>query len=138
MDFIVGFQLRMALETEKLELKRSTVDLGVKAVLSDIGKGQYFIAEHDDTIIGSLLVTYEWSDWRNGQIWWLQSLYVVPPYRRKGVFREMYRFLKNEVLNNEDFKGIRLYVDRTNKIAQEVYEAMGMNGEHYQVYEWMK
>jgi GNAT superfamily N-acetyltransferase len=137
-DFIVGFQKSMALETENLVLDPSTVFLGVRAVLKDLSKGQYFLAECDGTVISSLLVTFEWSDWRNGQVWWLQSLYVVPEFRRKGIFRQMFLFLKNEVLENANLKGIRLYVDKTNKIAQEVYQALGMDGEHYQVFEWMK
>jgi ribosomal protein S18 acetylase RimI-like enzyme len=137
-ELIVGFQLCMAWETEKLELDKNTVILGARAVMNDPAKGEYFIAEHDGIVIGSLLVTYEWSDWRNGNVWWLQSLYVAPDFRRKGIFREMYLFLKQEVEKDPTLKGIRLYVDKTNKIAQEVYQAMGMNGEHYQVFEWMK
>jgi GNAT superfamily N-acetyltransferase len=137
-DFIIRFQLSMALETENMELDHPTVCLGVNAVVKDPAKGHYYVAEYEDKVIGSLLVTYEWSDWRNGQVWWLQSLYVVPEFRRKGIFREMYYFLKKEVSDDVNLRGIRLYVDKTNKIAQDVYQAMGMNGEHYQVFEWMK
>lgn len=137
-DFIIRFQLSMALETENMELDHPTVCLGVSAVVNDPAKGHYYVAEYEDKVIGSLLVTYEWSDWRNGQVWWLQSLYVVPEFRRRGIFREMYCFLRKEVSDDVNLKGIRLYVDKTNKIAQDVYQAMGMNGEHYQVFEWMK
>jgi ribosomal protein S18 acetylase RimI-like enzyme len=135
---IVEFQKCMALETENLVLDPTTVFLGVSAVLNDPSKGQYFLAECGGVVISSLLVTFEWSDWRNGQVWWLQSLYVVPDFRRKGVFRQMFLFLKNEILNDTNLKGIRLYVDKSNKLAQDVYQALGMDGEHYQVFEWMK
>ncbi len=136
--FIVDFQLRMARETENLQLDDERVNKGVRAVMDDPSKGQYYVAEHDGLIIGSLLITYEWSDWRNGQIWWIQSVFIIPEYRGKGVFRQMYRFLKQRVENDEQLVGLRLYVDFTNRTAQKVYEAMGMDGNHYRTYEWIK
>lgn len=137
-QFIVQFQLEMALETENLRLNKAIVDSGVEAVLNDHSKGEYFVAENDGLVIGSLLITYEWSDWRNGRIWWLQSLYVIPEWRRQGIFKTMFRHLQRLVEEDDSIKGLRLYVDRSNLAAQRVYKALGMNGEHYQVFEWMK
>ncbi len=138
-ELIVDFQVKMAYETEKMELNKKTVRQGVQAVFKDKSKGRYYIAENDDNeVVASLLTTFEWSDWRNGQVLWLQSVYVKPAYRRKGVFRKMYEHIKKTVLTNKQLAGIRLYVDKTNLPAQSVYNAIGMNGEHYHLYEWMK
>jgi len=135
---IAGFQLKMAIETENLKLDNETVQKGVKAVFEKPELGQYFIADTDGKIIASMLTTFEWSDWRNAQVWWLQSVYVLPEFRQKGIFKKMYEFVKILADMNENVGGIRLYVDKTNVRAQEVYKAVGMNGEHYQVFEWMK
>jgi len=138
MESIAGFQIRMALETENLALDRDTVIKGVEAVLGDPSKGRYFVAEDAGQVVASLLITYEWSDWRNGNVWWLQSLYVVPEWRRKGVFKEMFRVITQKVCSDDGVKGIRLYVDKANTVAQETYRSLGMNGDHYLMYEWMK
>ena len=135
---IAGFQLKMAIETENLKLDAETVGKGVKAVFEKPELGQYFVAEKDGQIIASMLTTFEWSDWRNAQVWWLQSVYVIPEFRRQGIFKRMYDFVKILAKNDTNVGGIRLYVDKTNVRAQEVYKAVGMNGEHYQVFEWMK
>jgi len=135
---IAGFQLKMAIETENLQLDTETVGKGVKAVFEKPELGQYFVAEKDGQIIASMLTTFEWSDWRNAQVWWLQSVYVIPEFRRQGIFKRMYDFVKILAESDANVGGIRLYVDKTNVRAQEVYKAVGMNGEHYQVFEWMK
>ena len=135
---IAGFQLKMAIETENLKLDSETVQKGVKAVFEKPKLGQYFVAENDGKIIASMLTTFEWSDWRNAQVWWLQSVYVLPEFRQQGIFKMMYEFVKIFAEKDENVGGIRLYVDKTNVRAQEVYKAVGMNGEHYQVFEWMK
>jgi len=135
---IAGFQLKMAIETENLKLDNETVQKGVKAVFEKPKLGQYFVAENDGKIIASMLTTFEWSDWRNAQVWWLQSVYVLPEFRQQGIFKKMYEFVKTLAKKDEKVGGIRLYVDKTNVRAQEVYKAVGMNGEHYQVFEWMK
>jgi ribosomal protein S18 acetylase RimI-like enzyme len=135
---IAGFQLKMAIETENLQLDAETVGKGVNAVFEKPELGQYFVAEKDGQIIASMLTTFEWSDWRNAQVWWLQSVFVIPDFRRQGIFKRMYDFVKILAENDENVGGIRLYVDKTNVRAQEVYKAVGMNGEHYQVFEWMK
>jgi GNAT superfamily N-acetyltransferase len=135
---IANFQLLMAKETEDIDLDWDTVSKGVKAVFDNPGLGQYFIAESEGKIVASLMTTFEWSDWRNKMVWWLQSVYILPDYRRMGIFRKMYGHIQQLVLKNENVSGIRLYVDLSNANARKTYEAVGMDGEHYQVYEWMK
>ncbi|HUP43933.1 MAG TPA: GNAT family N-acetyltransferase [Thermoanaerobaculia bacterium] len=128
----------MAAETESITLNRHICTRGVEAVFEDRNLGRYFVAQSGDDLIASLLITPEWSDWRNGIVWWIQSVYVVPSHRRKGVYAGLYEHVKRIATSNEGVKGIRLYVDRTNTAAQEVYRRLGMNGEHYLVFEWMK
>ena len=135
---IVGFQLAMAKETEGIELHRDTVEQGVKSVLADAGKGCYYVAEINDEVVGSLLTTYEWSDWRSGTILWIQSVYVLPEFRRKGVYRNLYSHLKKMVLTDESLNGIRLYADKTNKTAHKTYRKLGMADDHYLTFEWLK
>lgn len=135
---IVEFQLAMANETEGIELNQPTVEKGVAAVLADSTKGNYYIAETDEKIVGSLLTTFEWSDWRNGTVLWIQSVYVLPGFRRKGVYRAMYSHIKNLVLENENLKGIRLYADKSNLPAHKTYQNLGMNPDHYVTFEWLK
>lgn len=136
---ITEFQLAMAMETENLVLDKYVVDLGVEAVFRDPSKGQYFVAESGGQVVGSLLITFEWSDWRNGQIIWIQSVYVDEEHRGKGVFKMLYEFIKSKVLNDDNgYRGIRLYVDKTNEPARKVYEKLGMENHHYETYEWMR
>ena len=135
---IADFQLRMALETENLELHKETVLEAVSSVFSSPEKGRYFVILHDNKLIASTLITYEWSDWRNKTVWWIQSDYVLPDFRRQGVFKQMYLHLQALVQQDENIGGLRLYVDKTNLIAQKTYENLGMNGQHYQLFEWMK
>ena len=135
---IAGFQLSMARETENISLDPATVTQGVKAVFSDTSKGNYFVAEQDGHVIASLLTTFEWSDWRNGTVLWIQSVYVLPEFRGKGVYRAMYTHIKSLVEQETKLKGIRLYAEKTNTIAHQVYEKLGMTAEHYQLYEWLK
>jgi GNAT superfamily N-acetyltransferase len=135
---IVEFQVAMARETEELELDRGTLDDGVAAVFEDASRGRYFVAVDGDRVAGSLLITYEWSDWRNGVVWWIQSVYVIPELRGQGVYAGLYRHVQQIVNGDPLVKGIRLYVDRRNIRAQQVYTRLGMNGEHYSVFEWMK
>lgn len=134
---IIDFQLAMARETEDLELDREILTRGVNAVFTDPTLGRYFIAESDGQVAGSLMITYEWSDWRNGMVWWIQSVYVVPQFRRRGVYAGLYAHVK-AMVEASAVRGIRLYVDKRNVPAQEVYTRLGMNGEHYLVFEWMK
>jgi GNAT superfamily N-acetyltransferase len=135
---IVDFQVTMARETEGIDLDVHICMRGVEAVFEDRSLGRYVIAEVDGKVVGSLLLTYEWSDWRNGVVWWIQSVYVQPEHRRKGIYAGLYKHVQRVAAVNEIVKGIRLYVDRRNTDAQEVYRKLGMDGEHYQVFEWMK
>ena len=135
---IVDFQIRMARETEGMELDLPTVSRGVQAVFDDPAKGQYWVADLDGRVVGSLLTTYEWSDWRNGTVIWVQSVYVPPELRRSGIYRRLYEHLRERVLASPGLMGIRLYVDRRNAAAQGVYERLGMSREHYEMFEWLK
>ena len=134
---IIGFQLKMAWETEQKVLDTDTVTKGVYAVFADDARGSYFVAEDNDKVIASLLITYEWSDWRNCNVWWFQSVYVLAEYRRKGVFRNMYQHIRDLALSN-DIGGLRLYVETNNVNARKTYESLGMSSEHYSFYEWMR
>jgi len=135
---IASFQLKMAMETEDLKLDFNTVLKGVEAVFCDDSKGKYYVAEVDNNVVACLLTTYEWSDWRNGTIIWIQSLYVEKEYRKKGIFKAMYNHIKEIVSTTDNFKGIRLYVDKSNSLACKVYKSIGMNDQHYLLFEWMK
>lgn len=135
---IVEFQLAMALETENLHLDKPIVEKGVEAAFSDSAKGQYFITEVDGQIAASLMITFEWSDWRNGMVYWIQSVFVKEEFRRLGIYKKMYAHIQDLVKKDKNIRGIRLYVDKTNIGAQKTYENTGMNGEHYQLFEWMK
>jgi len=135
---LLDFQLKMALETENITLEISSLTMGVHRLFKDSTKGRYYVAEERSDVVGCLMTTYEWSDWRNGTVLWIQSVYVEKEYRGQGVYKEMYKHIKQLVENDADLKGIRLYVDKTNEAGQKVYKNLGMNGEHYTVYEWMK
>ena len=135
---IVNFQIAMARETEEVDLNRHITTRGVEAVFEDRQLGRYFVAESGPDLAGSLLITPEWSDWRNGVVWWIQSVYVRPEFRGRGIYKGLYQHVQRIAESNESVKGIRLYVDRRNTAAQDVYRRLGMNGDHYQVFEWMK
>jgi ribosomal protein S18 acetylase RimI-like enzyme len=134
---IIAFQKKMATETENMKLEHDTIHQGVHAVFADPHKGVYYVAEYNNEVIGSLLITYEWSDWRNSFVWWIQSVYILPGYRRKGYFKEMYLHVRETALQN-GVAGLRLYVEKDNAAAQKTYEALGMSGDHYRMYEWLK
>jgi GNAT superfamily N-acetyltransferase len=134
---IIDFQQKMAWETERMTLVPEIINKGVNAVFDDSSRGKYWVAENDSVVVASLLITYEWSDWRNCNVWWFQSVYVLPEFRRKGIFRSMYHNIK-EAAEKEGIPGLRLYVETNNSIAQNTYEALGMKSLHYKMYEWMK
>jgi GNAT superfamily N-acetyltransferase len=135
---IVEFQLAMAEETEQIQLDRTVCTRGVQAVLRDENLGRYYVGEIEGAVVASTLITYEWSDWRNGVVWWIQSVYVLPHARKQGIYAGLYRYVQSLARADENVRGIRLYVDRRNAPAQQVYARLGMNGDHYQVFEWMK
>lgn len=133
-EIITGFQTAMALESEGLLLDGDVVARGVKAALEDESKGSYIIAEVGGKTVASLMITREWSDWNNGWYWWIQSVYVVPELRGRGVFKAMYAKVR-ELAAQEQVLQVRLYVDKTNTDAQRVYQRLGMEECHYLMYE---
>lgn len=135
---IVAFQLAMAWETESLSLEGAVVTRGVQAVLDDPAKGQYWLAEVDGGVAGVLLTIPEWSDWRNGTVLWLHSVYVTPLHRGQGVFRRLFEHVRGLVERSPELCGLRLYVDKRNAAAQAVYRSLGMTSEHYDLYEWLR
>jgi GNAT superfamily N-acetyltransferase len=134
---IIAFQKSMAWETEKITLPGDKIRDGINAVFEDPLKGQYWVAEMEGEVVASLLITFEWSDWRNTYVWWFQSVYVMPQYRQKGIFRSMYSFIRDEAVTH-DIAGLRLYVESNNIPARKTYEAVGMSYEHYTMYEWLR
>ena len=130
---IADFNASMAKETENIELNRERLRQGVEALIADSTKGKYYLAEADGKVVGQLLLTYEWSDWRNATFWWIQSVYVHPKYRHQGIFRSLYRTIETIALKNGDICGLRLYVEKTNQRAQQTYESLGMKFSHYQM-----
>ncbi len=132
---IADFNALMALETEGRRLDASTLRRGVGAVLEDSSKGMYYVAEIGGNIAGQLMITYEWSDWRNGTFWWIQSVYVKKEYRNQGVFRSLYRHVEDLARRHGGVCGLRLYVDERNDRAKETYRSLGMRQASYEVFE---
>jgi len=132
---IIAGNVAMALETEDKTLDATLIDRGVQAVLNGNGKGRYWVAEMDGTTVGQIMVTHEWSDWRNGFMWWIQSVYVIESARRKGVFSKLYRHVETLARQDPECCGIRLYVERDNERAQATYLALGMTKPGYDVME---
>ena len=132
---IASFNLGLALETEDLKLNEETVRRGVAGLIANPQYGLYVVAEHAGKVVGSLMITYEWTDWRNGLYWWIQSVYVEPHSRRLGVFRSLQSFIKAMALKEPNVRGIRLYVEKENEKAHRAYEGIGMKQAHYDVFE---
>jgi ribosomal protein S18 acetylase RimI-like enzyme len=135
---LIAFNRAMALETERKDLWPRVIGAGVRNLLRRPDSGFYSVAELGDEVIGALMVTKEWSDWRNGDFWWIQSVYVRPEYRRRGVYRRMYTYLKQLAARDRAVVGFRLYVEQNNRRAQSTYRASGMERTHYLVYEHLK
>ena len=140
-DRIAEFQQAMALETENRTLDPSVSTQGIIAIFDDPLKGFYIVAVSDSDesnageVVGSLLITYEWSDWSNANHWWIQSVYVDAAWRRRGVYRTMYDHILALTRDRSDICSIRLYVERTNTIAKQAYKNLGMSHSHYDMYE---
>ena len=134
---LVEFNQAMALETEGKTLDSQILQSGVQSVFDDEKKGFYVVAEDDGEIIGGLMITFEWSDWRSAWFWWIQSVYILPDYRGRGIYRQLYDFVKDAARRKEDVCGFRLYVEKENTGAQKVYENLGMEESHYLMYEEM-
>jgi GNAT superfamily N-acetyltransferase len=136
-DTLARFNETMAQETEDKTLDPDTVRAGVHNMLDDPTRGFYLIAERADAIVGSLMITTEWSDWRNGTFWWIQSVYVRPAARRTGVYTALHHAVRARARAADDVCGLRLYVERGNEGARETYEALGMTEMSYRMYEEM-
>lgn len=132
---IAEFNSRLAAETEGKTLVPEIIEAGVRELLSDPRHGRYFVALKSGNVIGQMMHTREWSDWRNGEIWWLQSVYVLPDYRGQGVFRALYEHLEQLARNSADVIGLRLYVETHNSRAQEAYQRLGFRDASYTVME---
>lgn len=135
LDTIVDFNQALAEESEGRELDPVQIRGGVAALLADPGKGCYFLLERDGQVVGQTMITFEWSDWRNGVFWWIQSVYVHADHRGTGAFSALYRHIRDRALSEKDVCGIRLYVDKTNQHAADIYRALGMQDAHYDMLE---
>lgn len=132
---IVSFNAGIANETENINLDEQRLEKGVSAILADQSKGQYFMAEIDGKVVGQAMFTTEWSDWRNGDFWWFQSVYVKASARRLGVFRALYKYVEKAAQARDDVCGLRLYVDAHNDRAISTYTNLGMSRSNYQIME---
>jgi GNAT superfamily N-acetyltransferase len=135
LESVVEFNLGLAKESEGMALDRSLLRAGVAAGLADPDKARYFIAVEGGQAVGQIMITYEWSDWRNGWFWWIQSVYVRPEARRQGVFRALYQHVADCARQDPAVIGLRLYVEKDNHAAQKTYLQMGMQWTAYQVLE---
>lgn len=133
-EFIADFQVQMARETEDKPLDLELVTAAVKKVFEDPAKGFYLVAEINDRVVGSLMITTEWSDWRNSDMWYFQSVFVQPEFRGQGIFRGMYDHVL-KLANQHDVLYVRLYVEVENERAQNVYESLGMKRMPYYMYD---
>ncbi len=134
-EFLADCNVAMAYESEQKQLARDVLMRGIVAVFDRPERGFYIIAERGGERVGSLLITHEWSDWRNGGWWWIQSVYVMPDARRSGVFSTMYREIESRARATTGVIGLRLYVEKENAGAQATYEALGMEPAHYSLYQ---
>lgn len=132
---IAEFNRLLAVESEEITLDPDTVAAGVAALLADPSLGRYWLAEQDGEIVGQIMTTREWSDWRNGMLWWIQSVYVRPEARGRGVFSALYRHVESLARETPGIGGLRLYVDDRNERARRIYQAMGMEDGGYRVME---
>ena len=132
---LIEFNQAMAQETEGKMLDAQILTSGVEAIFQDEQKGFYVVAESNKKIVGGLLVTYEWSDWRNKWFWWIQSVYILPDFRGKRIYSMLYDFVKSRARERRDVSGFRLYVEKENTNAQKVYEKLGMKPSYYLMYE---
>lgn len=132
---IARFNSALAMETEGKELHSDTVKAGVEKALDNNNHGFYLLAESAGSPVGQLMITKEWSDWRNGEFWWVQSVYIHPNFRGQGIYKRLYQEVKDMANSDGNVCGIRLYVERHNKTAQKVYTKLGMKETNYSLYE---
>ena len=131
---IAEFNRRMAKETENMILDENVILNGVKNLMQQSDLGFYIVAKIENQVCGCLMITKEWSDWRNGLIWWIQSVYIHPDHRRKGIFRKMYQYI-SDYAKEQGIIGLRLYVEHSNSVAQKTYSELGMNKCEYHIFE---
>lgn len=134
-ETIAANNLALALEADRHRLDPETVRNGVRRILADPARGVYYVAQREGKVVGQLLITREWSDWRDGWFWWIQSVYVAPDARRRGVYRALHQHVQSQARRQPDVCGIRLYTEGANTAAQHVYERLGMNRSAYVLYE---
>lgn len=134
---LIEFNQAMALETEGKRLETNILQSGVEAVFDDKKKGFYVVAEEENKIIGGLMITFEWSDWRDSWFWWIQSVYILPEVRGRKIYSKLYEFVKQKAIEDGNICGFRLYVEKENVNAQKVYEKLNMKASHYLMYEEM-
>lgn len=137
-NIIAEYNYNLAFETEDKKLDMNVLTNGVRVLIEDESKGIYHVCEIDGKVIGQIMYTFEWSDWRNGTFLWVQSVYVNKNYRGKGVFKSLYNHVKRMCDNNSNICGIRLYVERENYVAQKTYSSLGMKECNYHMYEYEK
>jgi len=137
-SLICDFNVAMAYETEQTRLDANVTLAGVNGLMRHPGRGFYVAAEVQGRVVASLMVTKEWSDWRDSFFWWIQSVYVTPEFRRQGIYSAMYKFVQKMAKAEPDVFGFRLYVERDNLPAQKTYEKLGMTETHYKMYEQLK
>jgi len=135
-DLIAQFNIQLADESESKRLDESTVRRGVRRLLGDASLGRYFLAEVDGRVVGQMMITFEWSDWRDGLFWWIQSVYVVADARQRGVFRALFDHVQRLSREADDVCGLRLYVEEENDVAHQAYERLGLKATGYSVREW--
>ncbi len=135
LDTIVNFNAALAKETENIRLDQRRLRQGVRKILEDSTRGFYLLAESNRQSVGQLMITHEWSDWRNGFFWWIQSVYVAPAYRNKGVFRFLFDHSMKLAKRQSNICGVRLYVDQHNVPAKKVYKNLGMVKTDYEIFE---
>ncbi len=135
-ELLARFNRAMALESEDKPLELARITAGLRHLFAHPQEGHYLVAQSDNGIpVGALLVTYEWSDWRNGRFWWIQSVYVLPEHRRSGVYRALHQHVREAARQSPEVCGLRLYVERENRGAQATYLATGMSETHYRIFE---
>lgn len=132
---LVRFNQGIARETEDLELDEGTLTEGVRRLVAEDRHGFYTVAEIDGRPVGSLMITYEWSDWRNGVIWWIQSVYVIAEHRRQGVFSALYENVQRLAQESGEVRAFRLYVEKENTVAQQTSQRLGMKETYYRLFE---
>lgn len=139
-DVMVGMQMDMAWETERLHLDYATVKRGITMPFERDNIADFYVVEEEgeNKIVAMLMTTQEWSDWRAGSVLWIQSVFVRSDYRRRGLFAKMYAYLKHMVETSDNYQGLRLYVEKENANAMATYKKLGMEVEHYHMMKWMK